>query len=182
MSRWLLAVGGGVAAVAALCVAGFGGSPPAVADPGAHDRAASTRSVAEVRQAVARFRDVAVASAAGYVPMGPCASSPAGGMGIHFMNPALMQSGVIDQQHPQALLYAPDGDGGLRLIGAEFWKADADQNLSTDADRPSLAGEPFEGPMLGHAPGMPIHYDLHVWTEVANPSGVFAPWNPRVSC
>jgi hypothetical protein len=27
-----------------------------------------------------------------------------------------------------------------------------------------------------------VHYDLHVWTEVANPAGVFAPFNPKVAC
>ena len=34
--------------------------------------------------------------------------------------------------------------------------------------------------MLGHAPGMPIHYDLHVWLQKRNPSGMFAQWNPEV--
>jgi hypothetical protein len=36
--------------------------------------------------------------------------------------------------------------------------------------------------MLGHEPGMPVHYDLHVWLYQANPDGVFASWNPSVSC
>jgi hypothetical protein len=29
---------------------------------------------------------------------------------------------------------------------------------------------------------MPIHYDLHVWLWQHNPSGLFAPWNPDVTC
>jgi hypothetical protein len=29
---------------------------------------------------------------------------------------------------------------------------------------------------------MPIHYDLHVWLYKHNPAGMFAAWNPRVSC
>ena len=37
---------------------------------------------------------------------------------------------------------------------------------------------PFDGPMLGHEPGMPIHYDLHAWLWKQNPSGMFARWNP----
>jgi hypothetical protein len=36
--------------------------------------------------------------------------------------------------------------------------------------------------MAGHAPGMPIHYDLHVWVVERNPAGVFAQWNPSVQC
>ncbi|MEH0423926.1 hypothetical protein [Streptomyces sp. B21-083] len=69
-----------------------------------------------------------------------------------------------------------------RLVGAEWIVVDKDQNLATDDDRPSLFGVPFDGPMLGHEPGMPIHYDLHVWLWKKNPSGMFARWNPTVTC
>jgi hypothetical protein len=41
---------------------------------------------------------------------------------------------------------------------------------------------PFDGPMLGHNPKMPIHYDLHVWVYRDNPAGMFAMWNPLVRC
>ena len=33
---------------------------------------------------------------------------------------------------------------------------------------------PFDSPMLGHEPGMPVHYDLHVWLYRHNPAGLFA--------
>jgi hypothetical protein len=29
---------------------------------------------------------------------------------------------------------------------------------------------------------MPVHYDLHVWLYADNPSGLFAPFNPSLSC
>jgi hypothetical protein len=67
-------------------------------------------------------------------------------------------------------------------VGLEYWKADADGDLSTDEDRPSLFGQPFDGPMPGHNPGMPVHYDLHVWLFAKNPSGFFAPFNPELNC
>lgn len=35
--------------------------------------------------------------------------------------------------------------------------------------------------MLGPAPGMPIHYDLHVWVAERNPAGAFTKWNPAFS-
>ena len=41
---------------------------------------------------------------------------------------------------------------------------------------------PFDGPMLGHNPEMPIHYDLHVWLYRHNPAGQFAMWNPQIRC
>jgi hypothetical protein len=38
------------------------------------------------------------------------------------------------------------------------------------------------GPMGQHEPGQPPHYDLHVWIWQANPSGMFAVFNPNVKC
>jgi hypothetical protein len=31
-------------------------------------------------------------------------------------------------------------------------------------------------------PGMPVHYDLHVWVAEQNPSGVYAQWSPALRC
>jgi hypothetical protein len=45
-----------------------------------------------------------------------------------------------------------------------------------------MFGVPFDGPMLGHSPQMPIHHDLHVWLYRHNPAGIFAMWNPQVEC
>jgi hypothetical protein len=135
-----------------------------------------------IRGALARYNSTAQAEQDGYVPSSPCEELPgAGAMGIHYVNPALMAPG-IDPLRPEILLYLPDADGKLKLIGVEYFQADADQDISTNADRPSVFGQPFDGPMDGHAPGMPIHYDLHVWLFEANPAGVFAAWNPAISC
>lgn len=165
------------AALATTIAAAFLAASGAHADAGRHDRADSRGTVASVRAAIAKYRDSAAAVAAGYVPVSGCETSSSGGMGIHYLNPALIDpSQPVDPTKPTVLLYAPDGAGGLRLLGAEFLQPDVGQ------PRPTLEGEPFDGPMPGHTEGMPVHYDLHVWTEVANPSGVFAPWNPKVSC
>jgi hypothetical protein len=145
-----------------------------------HSRAGAGADLATMRRELARYGDVVVALADGYVPVSPCEVSPEGGMGIHYLNPALV--GSTDPATPAILLYEPTAAGGVRLLGAEWFAVDADQDLGTDDDRPSLLGRPFDGPMLGHSPDMPIHYDLHVWLYEANPSGVFAPWNPRVDC
>lgn len=146
------------------------------ADPGRHDRADTRGTVAQVRSAIAPYRDVSAALAAGYVPVSGCERSPEGAMGIHYMHPDRGAPGPVDPAEPAILLYAPGADGELRLLGAEYWQPAVGQPT------PTLAGEPFDGPMPGHGPGMPTHYDLHVWTHVANPDGVFAPWNPAVDC
>lgn len=145
------------------------------------------RQLEQVRAANLRYQSTDAARAAGYVPASPCESIPgtgfpAGGMGFHWINPPAAQDQTIDPMRPELLLYAPTATGGLELVGVEYFKADADQNLATDNDRPTLFGRAFDGPMLGHAPGMPLHYDLHVWLYKRNPSGVFAMWNPEVHC
>jgi hypothetical protein len=164
-----------LAAVSGVLVTGIGTS----AAGSAEDKPGGAQ-VAQLRKDVARYADVAVALADGFVPGGPCAQSPAGGMGVHYVHPTRLQQ-PLDPRKPQVLLYEPTPDGPA-LVGAEFLVPDADQRLDTDGDRPSLLGQRFDGPMPGHEPGMPVHYDLHVWTDKANPSGVFSPWNRRVSC
>ena len=149
------------------------------------------KQLAKTKAALDRYQSVAVAKEDGYVESSPCAfalagageeSSHAGGMGVHFTNDALLKPGPINPLKPPVLVYAPTPGGGFQLVAAEYFKPDADQNVKTDGDRPSIFGRAFDGPMLGHAPGMPIHYDLHVWLWKHNPSGLFAPWNPDVSC
>lgn len=146
-----------------------------------HSRDGAGRGLAALRHDLMPYTDVRRALADGFIPVSECTESPAGGMGVHFLNPARAMS-PVDATKPAILLYSPTVTGGFELIGAEWFQADADQNLATDGDRPSLWGRPFEGPMPGHDATMPIHYDLHVWLFDSNPAGVFAPWNTSVSC
>jgi hypothetical protein len=152
-----------------------------------HGHSAAPASQADdlrrARAATRRFRDVRVAREAGYAATGECAQDPKyGGMGIHYANEELLADGELDVTKPEVLVYQPMPGGRLRLGAVEYLQADADQDLATDPDRPYLFGLPFDGPMLGHEPGMPIHYDLHVWLYRHNPAGLFAAWNPRVHC
>lgn len=137
-------------------------------------------SLADIRAATAKYHNVDVALAHGYVPSSPCEEQEAGGMGVHYVNYGLLAQ-PIQLTKPAILLYVPTAHGP-RLVGVEYLTPDADQDLGTDADRPSLLGVPFDGPMPGHTDEMPVHYDLHVWVWKNNPSGMFAAWNPKVSC
>ncbi len=143
---------------------------------------AQQRQLHQARAATARYHSLEQARKDGYAPAGPCVASPAGVMGIHYENPELMADDSIDLRRPEILLYVPKPNGKLELVGLEYWKRDADQNLETSGDQPSLFGVPFAGPMGGHSPVMPIHYDLHVWLWAKNPNGLFAAWNPALSC
>jgi hypothetical protein len=145
--------------------------------------ASSPDELQAVKAATARFHSFEQAERAGYSIAGePCVASPLGTMGIHAVNAELMDDPTIDPLRPEILLYVPNADGKLTLIGIEYWKADADGDLATAGDRPSVLGQPFDGPMPGHNPTMPVHYDLHVWLWQDNPSGLFAPFNPRLAC
>ena len=151
---------------------------PAAGEPAALPSGAQ---VAQLRKAIQPYQDVARALADGYLPSDVCTAIPDGGMGYHYVNLQRLMS-PLDATEPAILLYVDGKDGARQLAGAEFMVPDADQDLATDGDRPWLLDQPFNGPMPGHEPGMPVHYDLHVWTHVANPYGTFAPWNPRVPC
>jgi hypothetical protein len=138
------------------------------------------------KAATARFRSVGEARAAGYA--GPregrraCVESTSGGMGVHFASPTLMKSPILDVRRPEMLVYEKTGAGELRLVALEYFKSDADQDVHTQGDRPTLFGRAFDGPMPGHRRGMGVHYELHVWLWKHNPRGLFSAWNPHVRC
>ncbi len=168
--------------VAALAAASMAMAGSALAVPGSTDPDVN-KGLAQVRQATAEYHKVSNALADGYVATEHCVAVPGvGGMGYHYVNPALIGDPSIDPLKPEVLLYAPKPNGVLKLVAVEYLAVDADQDLSTDEDRPDLFGVPFNGPMLGHEPGMPIHYDLHAWIWKGNPDGLFADFNPKVSC
>ena len=102
---------------------------------------------------------------------------PKGGMGIHFVN--LTIQGPPDPLKPNVLLYEPV-DGKLKLVGAEWLVP-----VAVAKERPSLLGQPFQGPMEGHEPLIPQgfhHYDLHAWLFKDNPLGMFSPTNSNLTC
>lgn len=142
------------------------------------------KQLAQVRQATAKYHDVNVALADGFIRTPTCVESPEGGMGIHFINPARLMDPAENILEPEILLYVESGNG-LKLIGVEYFYGIGapDTPLPNPAPpAPILFGRPFDGPMEQHEPGQPPHYDLHVWIWQANPSGMFAMFNPNVSC
>lgn len=151
-----------------------------------HRSSAPTRApnlppeLATVRDALARFQDPRVAIREGYLSTLGCVAYPVGGMGVHFLNPALIGP-TADPMRPQILVYEPGPRGSLRLVAAEWFVP-----LATGVtERPTLFGRPFDGPMAGHEPLMPAslhHYDLHVWLWKDNPAGMFNSTNPGVGC
>ncbi|HEX5740035.1 MAG TPA: hypothetical protein VFY17_00595 [Pilimelia sp.] len=146
-------------------------TPPALAAQLGRLRAA-TRRYANPRAAV---RD-------GYLPTPLCVELPgSGGIGYQYVKGAHLADGRLDPLRPESLVYVPSPQG-RRLGAVAYLKTDRDQDLATDGDRPTLYGRAFDGPTPGQNATMPVHYHLHVWVYTHNPVGVFAPFNPRVTC
>ena len=131
--------------------------------------------VAALRTALDPYSSFAIAKAAGYATaITDCMSNgDLGAMGVHYANTALLDA-TVDPQQPEALIYEPGTDGDLSLVGVEFivpYTA-----VPKTAPAPQLFGQSFsQNDVFGV-------WGLHVWTHRANPSGTFAPWNPRVHC
>ena len=157
--------------------------------------------VAAAKAAAEKYKDVNVALAAGYIPdpSGECAASPAGGMGIHYLNMELLEITAAtprvdgtgthtDFLNPAVLLYEPQEDGSLVLVGIENLVFQAAWYEAGNTAPPSFAGVEWDAmaddpaTAVDEAHGFTPHYDRHVWVFRDNPAGVFTPFNENVSC
>ena len=137
-----------------------------------------------VRRATGRYRDISVAIAEGWVAGTPCVSGPnTGAMGVHFVLPARIGDGVLNADEPEALIYEPQRNGALRLVGVEFIvPVEAWETKNPTAGPPALDGHLTNLVDAPNRYGLPSFYELHVWAWEDNPQGSFADWNTEVSC
>jgi hypothetical protein len=180
--RVLVAVAAAAAAALALGLA----QPAAEADRGG-------RPLQEVRHATAPYRDFAVAQAAGTVPVVDvngltCIEDPegSGAMGTHYLFPDRLMSGSgfddrIVATRPEILLYdatktSPELLGVEYVVVADAWRA------AHGKQPPKLFGRKFELVPAGNRYGLPAFYELHVRLWKHNTNGLFADFNPRVTC
>jgi len=156
----------------------------------------------EVRAATTRYQDVAAALADGYVrdPMDVCETSyylgstrDEGTVGIHFFRPDLL--GVAEGQtrhdvtgtyadfrRPAMLVYEPQPDSVLELVAVANMVSASAWEATGHREPPAFGDVPFDHHAGGGNGGFPAYYDLHVWLYRDNPSGMFAPYNPAVTC
>jgi len=145
----------------------------------------STQSaLASAKQAIDPYTSVSNATAAGYAEFRDakhvaCIAQPgAGGMGIHYVNLALVKDPRIDPRRPEALVYWRSGKK-LQLGAAEYivfasaWKK---------TNPPQLFGRTFDYVPAGNRFGLPAFWSLHAWLWKVNPTGIVMAWNPRVTC
>ena len=144
-----------VAAVLSLILAT--GASIALALPSA---ASGQSGLAALRTATARFHDLEATTGSGRVDLHLCVDH----MGQHFADPTTFFDGKLDPVDPEAMVYADDRNGRLRLVAVEWV-----------SDHP------------GDVMNIPLHFNpavglwvLHAWVWSPNPTGTFADMNPRI--
>lgn len=137
--------------------------------------------VQTVVQETAQYKDVKAAEAAGYALFHGCVSGPQeGAMGIHYVNGDLVGDGQLDAKRPEALIYE-DQNGNPQFVGVEYIVIAEAWNAKNQTP-PVLMGQLFNYVGSPNRYGIPAFYELHVWAGRSNPNGVFADFNPSVSC
>jgi hypothetical protein len=166
-------------------------------------------TLAEVRAATAKYQDVKVALAEGYIrdPSNMCETAdmmgrPAadGAMGVHYFRPDMLginstpgqrvngTGTYTDFRAPSILIYEPEADGSMQLVAVENLVFQASWAAAGHDSPPSFHGVPYDNmkddpaTATDEAHFFEAHFDRHVWVYRENPNGVFTPFNPAVSC
>ena len=165
-------------------------------------------SLDAVKAATAKYRNVKVAIAEGFRTDGKCMSAamigyPAaqGAMGLHYVRkdligiqpppPGHRVSGTgthTDFLKPSMLVYEPQADGSLKLAAVENLVFQSAWEEAGHKSPPNFHGARYV--LLKDDPTTAVdeahhyepHYELHVWLYRHNPNGIFAEFNPRVTC
>ena len=170
--------------------------------------AAGEPSLAAVRAASAKYQDVNKAIADGYTTDGKCMSAPmigyprsAGAMGLHYVRKDLIgitpgapgervtgTGTYTDFLRPSMLVYEPQPGGGVKLVAVENLVFQSAWEAAGHSGAPKFHGRNYV--LLKDDPKTAVdeahkyepHYELHIWLYRRNPSGMFAEFNPQVSC
>lgn len=154
-----------------------------MAAPADASSGAQAPDLARMRAGSAAYRTFDRALEDGFIPLSPCVEEAPGGMGFHYGHPERLAAIEPDASMPEILLYAPTADGRMELVGVEFMVNAGAWHAAGNTGAPSLAGVAYADPNPHHPdPNVAASYTLHVWNWKANPSGMFAPFNPDVTC
>ena len=137
-------------------------------------QAALEQDLNRIREATRPFHDMEAAQRAGYPSMLPqcIENQPEGGMGHHYTHAGYMDD-KLELEKPEILVYAPTRNAKPRFAGVEYV---VPYSAWTKTEAPRILGQ-----SLKRSDSLQIWY-LHVWLWEANEKGIFADWNPSVSC
>ncbi|MEX2584721.1 MAG: hypothetical protein WD766_15740 [Gemmatimonadota bacterium] len=155
-----------------------------------------------IRAATEKYRDVEVALADGYVRdwLDTCETpyhmgliGQSGAMGIHYLRQDLLEIGQdatrldvagthTDFLQPAILVYEPRPNGSVELVAVQNMVSAAAWEANGNAEPPSFQGVPYEYAEPDAGMMTDALYDRHIWLFRENPDGLFAQYNPRVTC
>lgn len=134
-----------------------------------------------IKQATAKYHNLDAALADGYEILFDCTvnpNNPGEAMGQHYINFGLKDD-IVELDKPEVLMYEPQANGTMKLVGAEYVIFAEDW---TKSEPPEFLGQEMHyKTSVGVHPAGPF-YEVHAWVWKDNPNGVFADWNPDVSC
>jgi hypothetical protein len=142
--------------------------------------ASDSRELGAMRALTAQYHRLNAAQENGFVPLHDCISHPTkGAIGVHYVMPERLKDAKLDLASPEALIYEVLPDGRARLAAVQYIIPAA---LWTEARPPELMGQPLAYRTTMGDVAIDPSYVVHVWAWRRNPSGMFADWNPEVTC
>jgi hypothetical protein len=144
--------------------------------------------VERVRQAVLSLPKTELAKY-GAILKTPCVSGPDyGAMGVHLINAENVDA-VVNVDKPEALIYEPQANGKLRIVGVEYivpkeaWDAANPAQPGLPSPRPALLGNLMNFVDSPNRYGIEGgFFEIHVWAFEDNRKGALTDWNPDVTC
>ncbi len=126
--------------------------------------------VNQLKKATEKYVDFNTAVSEGWIDV----SGYVPNMGHHFLNPAY-SDGVFELEKPEVILYLPDENGAMKMVAVEY------SIIPKDPENPGNPPEGFTGALdEWHFNEELKQWQLHVWTKLENPDGIFAPFNPAI--
>lgn len=195
-------------AAAALTTVASAQQPVSLASTRKETAAVPAAELNAIRGATEKYRDVKAALADGYMrdPSNMCVTAAMegaprqlGAMGVHYFRPDLLglagdkprvhgMGMHMDFMKPAVLIYEPQADGSQKLVAIENLVWAKPWKEAGNKEAPSFRGFDYyymqDNPLTeaDEAHGFEPHYELHFWLYQDNPSGMFSPFNPTVSC
>ena len=161
----------------------------------AAQRVVLNRQLADAKAATAEYRDIAAARADGYFQV----TQFIPGLGLHMVNLQVANT-AFDPAHPQILLYEPETDGSLRLVGVAYQFKHTDDTPPAGFTGGSDVWHYHTNLCFQKGGSVTIASDaaacravgglyfqkqtawlLHAWVWKTNPHGVFTEVNPNVA-
>ena len=136
---------------------------------------AGKSDIPAVRAATLKYKDIDAAFDDGYAFFYTCTEQPGvGTMGQHLLNTELLGNDAVDPLRPEVLVYQPTRAGGWKLVAVEY---------VTFAQGRTVLGQSMNTVPVGNRYGVPVEfYAKHAWIWHGNPKGIFADWNPSITC